>query len=96
MSILFRRATRDGVNLLIGLVAPSGGGKTYTALRLATNSSGYSRFFMLIRKVRARRCVRAQRQRPAQEHQNHVYPMWELDHATRILDSPQPSRPRVR
>lgn len=40
MTIMFRKATRDNVNLLIGLIAPSGGGKTYTALRLASGMSG--------------------------------------------------------
>lgn len=40
MSIMFRKAVRDNVNLLIGLISPSGGGKTFSALRMASGMSG--------------------------------------------------------
>ena len=33
MSFTFRPATRENVGLLIGLIGPSGGGKTYSAMR---------------------------------------------------------------
>lgn len=36
MSITFRRAMRESVGLIIGLAGPSGGGKTFSALRLAS------------------------------------------------------------
>jgi hypothetical protein len=36
----FKRATRESVGLLIGLASPSGGGKTFSALRLAKGISG--------------------------------------------------------
>lgn len=39
MGIMFRKAIREDVNLLIGLVSPSGGGKTYSALRMASGMS---------------------------------------------------------
>lgn len=40
MSITFRPAIRDGTPVLIALAGPSGGGKTFTALRLATGLAG--------------------------------------------------------
>lgn len=36
MSFTFRPAVRENVGLLIGLIGPSGGGKTYSAMRLAS------------------------------------------------------------
>lgn len=38
--ITFRRAIRENIGLIIGLAGPSGGGKTYTAMRLAAGLSG--------------------------------------------------------
>lgn len=38
--ITFRRAVRENIGLIIGLAGPSGGGKTYTAMRLAAGLSG--------------------------------------------------------
>ncbi len=40
MSFTFRPATRENARLLIGLCGPSGGGKTLSALRLATGLAG--------------------------------------------------------
>lgn len=39
MSVSFGRAIRSNVNLLLGLAAPSGGGKTFSAMRLASGIS---------------------------------------------------------
>src|SRR5262247_4042993 len=35
MTFTFRRAVRENVGLILGLIGPSGGGKTFTAMRLA-------------------------------------------------------------
>src|SRR5512135_1898011 len=47
MTFTFRPAVRENVGLLIGLIAPSGGGKTYTAMRLATGIAGDKRFCVI-------------------------------------------------
>lgn len=47
MTFAFRRAVREGVGLLIGLGGPSGGGKTYTAMRLAKGIAGDSTFAVI-------------------------------------------------
>jgi hypothetical protein len=47
MTFNFRPAKRENVALLIGLAAPSGGGKTYTAMRLATGIAGGKRFAVI-------------------------------------------------
>jgi hypothetical protein len=44
MSITFRPAVKEGIPLLIGLAAGTGGGKSYSALRLATGMAGGKRF----------------------------------------------------
>lgn len=44
MSFTFRPAKRTEVGLIIGLVGPSGGGKTMSAMRLATGLSNGKRF----------------------------------------------------
>ncbi len=48
MSFSFRPAVREAVSLLIGLVGPSGGGKTYTAMRLASGIVGEGNKFAVI------------------------------------------------
>lgn len=45
--ITFRRAVRENIGLIIGLAGPSGGGKTYTAMRLAAGLSGGKPFAFL-------------------------------------------------
>lgn len=47
MTVTFRPAKRESVGLLIGLVGPSGGGKTYTAMELATGMSGDKPFAVI-------------------------------------------------
>ena len=47
MSITFRPAVRERASLIIGLVGPSGGGKTMSALRLATGLSGTQPFAVI-------------------------------------------------
>lgn len=44
----FREAIREKVGLLIGLAGPSGGGKTYTAMRLAAGIAGPGKRFAMI------------------------------------------------
>src|SRR3972149_2910717 len=43
----FRPAIRESVALLTGLIGPSGGGKTYTAMRLAKGICGDKRFAVI-------------------------------------------------
>lgn len=43
----FRPAVRESVGLIIGLAGPSGGGKTYTAMELATGLAGGRRFAVI-------------------------------------------------
>jgi len=45
--LVFRRAVREKVSLLIGLVGASGSGKTYTAMLLATGLSGGKPFAVI-------------------------------------------------
>lgn len=47
MTIEFRPAKREAINLIIGLISGTGGGKTRTALRLATGMSDGKRFVVL-------------------------------------------------
>ena len=47
MSFSFRPAIREEVGLLIGLIGPSGGGKTYTAMRLAKGICGDKPFVII-------------------------------------------------
>jgi len=43
----FRPASRTNVNLLVGLISGTGGGKTYTAMRLASGICGDKRFAVI-------------------------------------------------
>lgn len=43
----FRPATRENVGLVLGLAGPSGGGKTYTAMRLASGMAKGQRFAVI-------------------------------------------------
>jgi hypothetical protein len=43
----FRPAVRENIGLLIGLIGASGGGKTFSALRLATGLAGGKRFVII-------------------------------------------------
>jgi hypothetical protein len=47
MSFLFRPALRENVGLLMGLIGPSGGGKTFSAMRLAAGIAGERRFAVI-------------------------------------------------
>ena len=47
MTIMFRKAIRSNVNLLIGLAGASGSGKTYSAMRLAAGMAGKNRFVVI-------------------------------------------------
>ena len=47
MSFSFRPAVREAVSLLIGLIGPSGGGKTFTAMRLAKGICGDKPFVVI-------------------------------------------------
>jgi hypothetical protein len=47
MSFSFRPATRENVGLLIGLIGASGGGKTFTAMRLASGIAGEKPFAVI-------------------------------------------------
>jgi hypothetical protein len=47
MTISFRPATRENVNLLIGLAGGTGSGKTYTGCRLASGMAGSKRFAVI-------------------------------------------------
>lgn len=44
----FKQAVREQVGLLIGLISPSGGGKTYSAMRLASGIVGQGNRFAVI------------------------------------------------
>lgn len=48
----FRPAVRESVGLLIGIAAPSGGGKTYSAMRLAAGIAGEKRFAVIDTEAR--------------------------------------------
>ena len=47
MSLSFRPAKRENVNLLIGVAGPSGSGKTYSAMRLASGISNGKSFAVI-------------------------------------------------
>jgi hypothetical protein len=47
MNYSFRPAVREEVGLIIGLISPSGGGKTYSAMRLATGICGDKPFAVI-------------------------------------------------
>lgn len=47
MTFIFRKAVREDVGLIIGLIGPSGGGKTFTAMRLASGMAGGSKFCVI-------------------------------------------------
>jgi len=47
MSFTFRKATRENVGLIIGLIGASGSGKTYTAMRLASGICGDKPFAVI-------------------------------------------------
>lgn len=47
MSFSFRPARREKVGLIIGVMGPTGSGKTYSALRLAKGMSGGARFAVI-------------------------------------------------
>lgn len=47
MTFSFRPAIRENVGLLIGLIGPTGGGKTYSAMRLAAGIAGEKRFAVI-------------------------------------------------
>lgn len=47
MTVTFRPARRANVPLVLGLAGPSGGGKTYSALRLARGLAGDAPFFVV-------------------------------------------------
>lgn len=47
MSLAFRPAIRENVNLILGFAGASGAGKTYTAMRVATGIAGGKRFAVI-------------------------------------------------
>lgn len=47
MTIMFRRAVRESVGLIIGLAGSSGSGKTYSAMRLASGIAGERPFAVI-------------------------------------------------
>lgn len=47
MTVTFRPARREGVSLLIGLAGPSGAGKTFSAMQLATGLAGDKKFAVI-------------------------------------------------
>jgi hypothetical protein len=47
MTFIFRKAVREDVGLIIGLIGPSGGGKTYTAMRLASGMANGAKFCVI-------------------------------------------------
>src|SRR5262245_6379513 len=52
MSVTFRRGLRENVGLLVGLIGASGGGKTYTAMRLAKGIAGDKPFAVIDTEAR--------------------------------------------
>lgn len=52
MGFQFRPGVRENVGLLIGLIGPSGGGKTYTAMELAAGISGDQPFAVIDTEAR--------------------------------------------
>jgi hypothetical protein len=52
MSFQFRPGVRENVGLLIGLIGPSGGGKTYTAMELAAGICGDRSFAVIDTEAR--------------------------------------------
>jgi hypothetical protein len=48
MTYEFKKAVREEVGLLIGLISPSGGGKTYSAMRIASGIVGKGNRFAVI------------------------------------------------
>jgi hypothetical protein len=56
MAFSFRPAIREEVGLIIGLIAPSGGGKTFSAMRLASGIVGEGNRFAVI-DTEARRAL---------------------------------------
>jgi hypothetical protein len=56
MSYTFKPAVREAVGLLIGLISPSGGGKTFSAMRLAAGIVGPGNRFAVI-DTEARRAL---------------------------------------
>jgi hypothetical protein len=66
MTYEFKKAVREEVGLLIGLISPSGGGKTYSAMRIASGIVGEGNRFAVI-DTEARRAL-------------HYASMFEFDH----------------
>lgn len=66
MTYEFKKAVREEVGLLIGLISPSGGGKTYSAMRIASGIVGKGNRFAVI-DTEARRAL-------------HYASMFEFDH----------------
>jgi hypothetical protein len=56
MTYEFKKAVREAVGLLIGLISPSGGGKTYSAMRIASGIVGKGNRFAVI-DTEARRAL---------------------------------------
>jgi hypothetical protein len=52
MSYEFRPAKRENVTLILGVAGPSGGGKTYSAMRLAKGMAGGKRFAVIDTEAR--------------------------------------------
>lgn len=47
MNVTFRPAVRENVGLILGLIGPSGGGKTFTAMRMAKGIAGDKPFAVI-------------------------------------------------
>lgn len=47
MAFTFREATRENVGLILGVIGPSGAGKTFSAMRLAKGMAGGKRFAVI-------------------------------------------------
>lgn len=52
MTMQFKKAVRENVGLLVGLIGPSGGGKTMSAMRLAAGISGGKPFAVIDTEAR--------------------------------------------